>query len=110
MFGSRAQVALGDRLVHYAVGSPQAYGKAKFYAVSEIVTPLEPSGHERWPWQVEFDYVVRGPLLRYCPSLDEIDARPPRSHTRITGEQGMSAVRALERKIPIFGALGDRAE
>lgn len=107
MFGARARITTGDRLVHYAVGSPQTFGKPKFYAVSEVVSPVEPSGHERWPWQVGFEYVIRGPLLRYCPSLDEIEARPPRSHTRLSDQQGREAVRLLERKAPIFGSLGE---
>lgn len=107
MFSSRAHIAVGDTLVHYAVGSSRDYGSSKFFALSRTVSEVEPSPNERWPWQVAFEYIVRGPLLRYCPSLDEIDTTPTRSHKHLTEEQGVEAERLLTRKLPIFGSLGD---
>lgn len=107
MFSNRAQIAVGDRLVHFAVGSGHRFGSPRFFAVSRATTEPEPSGHDQWPWQVMFEYVVRGPLLRYCPSLSDIDTTPTRQRKELTDEQGVEAEALLRRKHSIFPPLGD---
>src|SRR5947209_4623743 len=54
LFPRRPRVGRGDRFVVYASGSAALYGEARFIAVEEVLSEEpEPSGNERWRWQVQ---------------------------------------------------------
>ncbi len=90
-----ARMAIGDLLIHRAVGDPME----RLIAVGEVVSAPHPSGHERWPWQVERR------LVHVCDEL----AEAPESSTagfackglrvmkRLTPEQGAQAAQAIAR-------------
>lgn len=95
MFSRRPTIVAGDRLVHHAVGSGRAYGAGRIFALAEVVADPEPSGHERWPWQVLREVVAGAVHLRSAPTLADIDVHPAslrqQSHIRLTPEQGRRA-------------------
>lgn len=89
-----ASMAIGDILIHRAVGDPME----RLLAVGEVVSSPHPSGAERWPWQVERR------LLHVC----ELAAAPVSSSAgfacqglrvmkRLTPEQGARAAEAIAR-------------
>jgi hypothetical protein len=43
-----ARMTLGDILIHRLVGSPEC----ELVAVGEVISAVQSSGYERWPWQV----------------------------------------------------------
>ena len=55
-----ASMAPGDTLIHRAVGS----AGDRLVAVGEVMMGAQPSGHERWPWQ------VRRRLVHVCAGLE----------------------------------------
>jgi hypothetical protein len=101
LFSRRPRISVGDRLVMYASGSPKRFGAGRFYAVREVVSDPEPSGHERWLWKVGVREVVGGPNLEHCPTIDEIDVAAKslrrQSHIHLDESAGVLAEELLER-------------
>lgn len=96
MFSRRpASIAPGDILIHRAVGSDGN----RLVAVGEAVSPAEPSGHERWPWQ------IRRRLLHVCSEPHDaprdsdagISSRGVRTYKELTAEAGEQAVELITR-------------
>jgi hypothetical protein len=101
LFSRRPRISVGDRLVMYASGSPGRFGAGRFFAVREVVSDPEPSGHERWPWKLAVREVVGGPNLDRCPTIDEIDVAAKslrrQSHIHLDESAGVLAEELLER-------------
>src|SRR3954471_1462700 len=96
MFPKRPRVQRGDRLVVYASGSAALYGEPRFIAIEEVLSEEpEPSGHERWRWQLETSLVLGVDELAHAPALRAIGVSPKslrqHSHIRLTEEQGRAA-------------------
>lgn len=99
MFRSRPRIRVGDRLVMYASGSPGRFGAGRFFAVREVVSEPQPSGHERWPWKLSVREIVGGPELERCPTLEQIDVEAKsvrrQSHIRLDESAGVFAEELL---------------
>jgi hypothetical protein len=110
MFPQRPRVAKGDRLVYYAVGSAGLHKKPRIFAVVEVTSEPEPSGHPRWKWQVQTRMLVPGPRLLSCPTLDDIDVRQTSlrqaSHITLTEHQGKNAERLIALAAERAGSVG----
>jgi hypothetical protein len=94
-FPRRPRIARGDMLVVYASGSAKEYGERRVFAVEEVVSDEpEPSGHERWRWQVRTRRRVSVPLPE-APTLWELGVSSRsigrHSHIRLSDEQGRRA-------------------
>src|SRR3954453_24106058 len=64
LFPKRPRIERGDRLVVYASGSAALYGESRFIAIEEVLSDEpEPSGHERWRWQLETRLVIAVPQI-----------------------------------------------
>lgn len=92
----RARLRRGDLLVVYASGSAADYGEGRFVAIEEVLSEEpEPSGHERWRWQMDTRLVIGVESLASAPALREIGVSPKslrqHSHIRLTDEQGRRA-------------------
>jgi hypothetical protein len=101
MFAKRPSIRAGDRLVVYAAGSAAEYGEGRFLAVEEVVSSEpEPSGHERWRWQMRTRPLAWVEDLSRAPALREIgvSAKSLRqhSHIRLGDDQGRTALRLIE--------------
>src|SRR3954454_15465632 len=93
LFPKRPRIERGDRLVVYASGSAALYGEPRFIAIEEVLSEEpEPSGHERWRWQLETSLVLGVDELAHAPALRAIGVSPKslrqHSHIRLTEEQG----------------------
>jgi hypothetical protein len=102
MFPKRPRVRRGDRFVVYASGSAALYGEARFVAIEEVVSDEpEPSGHERWRWQMRTRLLAAVDEIGRAPALREIGVSPKslrqHSHIRITDDQGRAALRLVEQ-------------
>jgi hypothetical protein len=110
LFPRRPKIGPGDRLVFYAVGSAAQFKRPRIFAVVEVTSRPEPSGHPRWPWQVRTRMLVPGPRLPACPTLTDIDVEQTSirqaSHISITWEQGASAERRIARAAERSGSAG----
>ena len=110
MFSRRPAVRQDDRLVFYAVGSAARFKVGRIFAVVEVSSEPEPSGHERWPWQVFSRMLVPGPRLPTCPSIDDIDVALTslrrQSHISLTDDQGREAERLIDNAAQRAGTLG----
>jgi hypothetical protein len=96
MFPKRPRIRQGDRLVVYASGSAAEYGEARFLAIEEVLSEEpEPSGHDRWRWQLETRLLFGVEAIALAPALREIGVSPKslrqHSHIRLTDEQGRAA-------------------
>jgi hypothetical protein len=85
----------------YASGSPGRFGAGRFFQVREVLSDPQPSGHERWPWQVLVREIIGGPELERCPTIDEIGVETKsirrQSHIRLDESAGILAEELLER-------------
>jgi hypothetical protein len=110
MFPQRPRVVEGDRLVYYAVGSAALHKQPRIFAVVEVTSDPEPSGHPRWKWQVRTQMLVPGPRLRECPTLDDIDVKQTSlrqaSHITLTEAQGKEAERLIAQAAKRSGKIG----
>jgi len=92
-FPRRPRIVPGDRLVLYASVWKRVFG------VVEVTGEPEPSGHERWPWQVPMEALVVVPHLDNAPPIEAIGVAPrsmsQQSHIRLTAGQYALAVEAL---------------
>jgi hypothetical protein len=100
MFAKRPTVKRGDRMVAYAAGSAAEYGEGRFIAVEEVLSEEpEPSGHERWRWQMRTRPLLAIEDISYAPALRDIEVSPKslrqHSHIRLTEEQGLRAMELL---------------
>jgi hypothetical protein len=110
LFPRRPSIALGDRLVFYAVGSAKQFKFPRIFAVAEVTSDPEPSGHDRWPWQVRTRMLVPGPRLLACPTLGAIDKEQTSlrqaSHITLSEEMGKLAEKLIARAAERSGSLG----
>ncbi len=83
----------GDVLVHRAVGSPHD----ELIAIGEVLSRPEPSGHNRWPWQVRRRLVHVCRELESAPSCNRIgvNARGLRVMKRLDVAAGARAVELI---------------
>jgi hypothetical protein len=94
-FPRRPRIERGDRLVIYASGSAREYGEGRVFALEEVVSEEpEPSGHERWRWEVRTRRTVSAPLP-LAPTLRDLGVSTRsigrHSHIRLSAEQGRRA-------------------
>ncbi len=85
-----ARLRRGDMLVHRAVGS----SGNRLVAVGEVLSAPSPSGHERWPWQVQRRLLEVCATLDEAPSLQDIGVSPAglRVMKAIDAQRGALAV------------------
>jgi hypothetical protein len=106
-FAKRPSVEPGDRFVLYAAGSGRVFGAPRVYAVEEVLSEPQPSGHDRWNWGVQTRLAVPGPLLTRAPTLHQIGVAPKsvrsHSHIRLSAEQGRQAEQAIRRAAERYG-------
>ena len=100
MFAKRPTVKRGDRMVAYAAGSAAEYGEGRFIAVEEVLSEEpEPSGHERWRWQMRTRPLLQVEEMSHAPALRDIGVSPKslrqHSHIRLSDEQGLRAMDLL---------------
>ena len=88
-----ARMALGDALIHRAVGS----AGNRLVAVGVVSMGAHPSGHERWPWQIgrRLIHVCAG--LEMAPTIADIGetASGLRVMKEISEEAGSLAERLI---------------
>ena len=97
-FPRRPSIARGDRLFVYASGSAREYGAGRVFALEEAVSEEpEPSGHERWRWEVRTRRILSVPLA-LAPTLLDIGVS-----TRSIGRH--SHIRLLESQAERAEAL-----
>ena len=97
-FPRRPRIERGDTLAIYAAGSAREYGEGRVFALEEVLSDEpEPSGHERWRWQLRTRRLVSLPLA-IAPTLGEIAVS-----TRSIGRH--SHVRLSERQAELAGEL-----
>lgn len=94
-FPRRPRIARGDMLVIYAAGSAREYGEGRVFAVEEVLSDEpEPSGHDRWRWEVRTRRLHDLPLA-LAPTLRDLGVMPRslgrHSHVRLTDEQARRA-------------------
>jgi hypothetical protein len=110
LFSRRPTVEPGDRLVFYAVGSAAQFKTGRIFAVVEVTSEPEPSGHDRWPWQVRSRMLVPGPRLPNCPTIDDIDVAQTslrrQSHISLDEARGKEAERLIARAAERAGSVG----
>jgi hypothetical protein len=58
MSHGRPTIEPGDRLVYHAVGSAKLFKTGRIFSVVEVISGPEPSGHDRWDWQVTHRMLV----------------------------------------------------
>ena len=102
LFPRRPSIRGGDRLVVYAAGSGAVYGEGRIFALQEVVSPEpEPSGHERWKWQMRVRMLAAVPRLSHAPTLWQIGVAArslsQHSHISLTEEQGRAAEELIRR-------------
>ena len=98
-----------DILIHRAVGSDGN----RLIAVGEVRSLPEPSGHDRWPWQVRRRLVHVCRLLRDAPVIADIGQRAAglRMFKEIDARSGLEAIRLVaERAQPLEHATSTRGE
>lgn len=93
------RIAAGDQLVIYAAGSAREYGHGRIFALEQCVSEEpEPSGHERWRWEIRTRRQVSVPLPQ-APTLLDIGVSTRsigrHSHIRLTDAQGERAEHEL---------------
>ena len=96
-FPRRPRIEAGDQLVVYAAGSAREYGEGRVFALEECVSEEpEPSGHERWKWEIRTRRIVSVPLP-VAPTLRDIGVS-----TRSIGRH--SHIRLLENQAELAEA------
>jgi Arc/MetJ family transcription regulator len=101
LFAKRPRIQRGDRFLIYAAGSAAEYGEGRFFAIEEVLShEPEPSGHERWRWQMQTRLLAAVDELARAPALREIGVSPKslrqHSHIRLSDEQGRLGLRLVE--------------
>lgn len=76
-----ARMDVGDILIHRVVGSPGC----ELVAVGDVTSGAEPSGNDRWPWQ------VRRRLLHVCDALPSA----PTAERAGIGAKGLRVMKEL---------------
>jgi hypothetical protein len=99
-FPRRPRIEQGDRLVVYAAGSAREYGEGRIFAIEESLSEEpEPSGHDRWSWEIATRRLASAPSLALAPTLRDIAVSTRslgrHSHLRLTDRQGELAERAF---------------
>jgi len=102
-FPRRPSIVAGDDLVIYAAGSARDYGQGRVFGLEECVSEEpEPSGHERWKWEILTRRVVSVPLP-YAPTLLDIGVSTRsigrHSHIRLTDRQVELATAAFAEAV-----------
>jgi hypothetical protein len=109
MFPRVPRIEAGDRLIDYAVGSHDAFGEGRIFAVTAVLGDPEQSPHERWPVQVRTRVLIAGPSLGFCPTIADIGVNRRslgrHSHIRLTREQGERAEELIAEAAERFGSL-----
>jgi hypothetical protein len=100
-FPRRPRIERGDLLAIYAAGSAREYGEGRVFALEECVSDEpEPSGHERWKWEIRTRRIVSVPLP-LAPTLRDLAISTRsigrHSHIRLTDRQGELAEEAFSR-------------
>lgn len=100
-FPRRPRIERGDLLAIYAAGSAREYGEGRVFALEECVSEEpEPSGHERWRWEVRTRGLASVPLS-IAPTLRDLAVSTRsigrHSHIRLTERQGELALAAFEQ-------------
>jgi hypothetical protein len=98
-FPRRPRIERGDQLVIYAAGSASEYGEGRVFALEECVSEEpEPSGHERWKWEIRTRRLVSVPLP-LAPTLRDIGVSTRsigrHSHIRLLDHQAERAAEAF---------------
>lgn len=98
-FPRRPGIQRGDMLAIYASGSAREYGEGRVFSIEECVSDEpEPSGDERWRWQVATRRIV-SVALPLAPTLRDLAVSPRsigrHSHIRLTQRQGELALAAF---------------
>ena len=98
-FSRRPSIRRGDMLAIYASGSAGEYGEGRVFALEECVSDEpEPSGEERWRWQVTTRRIV-SVQLPVAPTLRDLAVSTRsigrHSHIRLTDRQGELALEAF---------------
>jgi len=98
-FPRRPRIERGDMLAIYAAGSAREYGEGRVFALEECVSEEpEPSGHERWKWEIATRRLVSVPLPQ-APTLRDLAISTRsigrHSHIRLTDRQGQLAEEAF---------------
>lgn len=94
-FPRRPRIARGDRLLIYASGSAARYGAGRVFALEQAVSEEpEPSGDERWRWEIRTRRLLSVPLA-LAPTLLDIGVSTRsigrHSHIRLLDEQARRA-------------------
>jgi hypothetical protein len=98
-FPRRPRIERGDMLAIYAAGSAAEYGEGRVFALEECLSDEpEPSGHERWKWQIATRRLQSVPLP-LAPTLRDLAVSTRsigrHSHIRLTDRQGELALAAF---------------
>lgn len=92
-FPRKPRIVAGDRLVLYA-----SVWK-RVFAIAEVTGEPRPSGHERWPFEVELEPLLVVPHLENAPPVEAagVAARSmsQQSHIRLTARQYDLAAEAI---------------
>ena len=103
-FPRRPSIRRGDMLAIYASRSAREYGDGRVFALEECVSDEpEPSGDERWRWQVATRRIV-SVALPLAPTLRDLAVSTRsvgrHSHIRLTARQGELALAAFAIDLP----------
>lgn len=98
-FPRRPSIARGDMLAIYASGSAREYGEGRVFGLEECVSEEpEPSGHERWRWEIRTRRIASVPLP-VAPTLLDLGISTRsigrHSHIRLTDRQAERAAEAF---------------
>jgi hypothetical protein len=92
-FPRRPRIVPGDRLILYASVWKRVFG------VAEVISEVRPSGHERWPFEVEMEALLVVPHLENAPPVEALGVAPrsmsQQSHIRLTARQYDLAAEAI---------------
>jgi hypothetical protein len=106
-FPRRPRIERGDLLAIYASGSAREYGEGRVFAVEEARSEEpEPTGHDRWRWEIRTRRLVSMPLGQ-APTLRDLAVSTRsigrHSHIRLTDRQGELARAAFSAAGAAFG-------
>lgn len=98
-FPRRPRIVPGDQLAIYAASSAREYGAGRVFALEQCASEEpEPSGHERWTWEIRTRRLV-SVALPFAPTLLDIGVSTRsigrHSHIRLTDRQGELAEAAF---------------
>lgn len=98
-FPRRPRIERGDLLAIYAAGSAREYGEGRVFALEECASEEpEPSGHDRWSWEIRTRRLA-SVALPLAPTLRDLAVSTRsigrHSHIRLTERQGELALAAF---------------